>query len=90
MLINQYAKVSEMDHENCHEQIDSKTSMTTTAWLQHYCAQSSGLVLKQSFKYIDKYYRMSAQWCSGTNPAYYAGGTKFKSHHKRYSFASVA
>ena len=33
---------------------------------------------------------LSAQWCSGTNPAYYAGGTEFKSHHKRYSFASVA
>ena len=28
--------------------------------------------------------------CSGTNPVYYAGGAKFKSHDKRYSFASVA
>ena len=35
---------------------------------------------------------LSAQWCNGTNPAYRAGGTEFKSrsHHKRYSFARVA
>ena len=26
--------------------------------------------------------KLSAQWCSGINLAYYAGGTEFKSHHK--------
>ena len=44
--------------------------------------------------YIEHIYhrlvKTSAQVCSGINLAYYAGGTEFKSHHKRYSFASVA
>ena len=35
---------------------------------------------------------LSAQWCSCTLAASYAGGTEFKSrsHHKRYSLARVA
>ena len=45
-----------------------------------------------SSKQIHKYKcnQSLAQWCSGINLAYYAGDTEFKSHHKRYSFASVA